>query len=524
MGRLVVNEKTGEQAYLHDDGMIQPVEAPGVMAQAGRQMADLGSGIKYLYGDLTDQPELVNQARAETLERNRWFAGADEAHPYQSMVGQALPGVATFPVTGGASLFGQMATNAAIGATESALDLGEPGTMTERAIAGAGSGLFGDVLGRVAGRTWNAAKGLVSDLRLGRGVAESPVAREAEQAGLSLTESQRATPGTQQQRLLQRLEQGAESSMFSPGLQAGNEAANQAVYRSGVARAIGLGDDPIEELGPQALLEANTRLSEGFSEVAAEVAESGPMNIGTELGDRILSTKGQIKELHKRKRFQGLESGIISGTEWGIARRALASDAANAAARGEHELADDLYADVEILDRLMESRLGTDARENFARLREQYRVLQIVGKQGVLKDGDVSVRNLNRALQAGTGFGKTAQQGLDTVNPESSELINLARLGADKQFAPFRSSGTAENLSAQRMAGMALDPTSWASLAGEAIMPTAVGLTSSRGGRAVTGALTPAPVQARAAGSAAGRSMLDELLYPFVGIEDDRPQ
>jgi hypothetical protein len=315
--------------------------------------------------------------------------------------------------------------------------------------------------------------------------------------------------------------------MFSRGLQEATERGKQQVYKGAVLEGIGLPATAFDDLGPEALRAANQRLSDGFGDVAAVAAAQGAIEVPNDLAMRILNTRGQIPALRKRGRFQGLtEEGeaVLSGNEWNIARRALASDAANAAAKGEYELAEDIFNDVQQLDDTMENLVGPELREEFARLREQYRVLKIISKQGIIKpDGNVSIKNLNRALNQGTGFGKTAQQGLPTVNEESGRLIDLARVGSSPDLQPFRSSGTAENLAASRAAAMVLNPTEWPALAGEIAMPLAASATSTRGGRAVTGALTPAPLRARQAGSATGRSMLDELLYPFVGVEDERP-
>lgn len=523
MPRTLINDETGERVVQLDSGELIPAERAGLLVQAGRQLAELGGGAKELYGQLTGDDALVAQAQAEAAERNEIFRGTDIADPITSFAGQAIPGLLTAPITGGSSLVGQVAANVAIGALESGLDIGQGGTTAERATVGAVGGAVGDVAGRMLGRVWNAARGLTKDVRLGREIADNPKAVRAEELGLELLGSERAVPDSPQQRILQRLEQGAESSMFSPGMQASKQANNQVVHRDAVLRAIGLEGGAFDEIGTEALSEANRIISDQFSNIAAQATSRAPLDIGEEMAERIANTQGQIPKLMKRGRFRGLADGKLSGEEWTVARRALSQDASNAAAKGDYELADDIFADVEQLDRLMEPNLTPDALEEFARAREQYRVLRIISKQGVIDNANqVNHKNLNRALQAGTGFGDTAKQGRATVNPESSELIELAKVASDPNFQPFRSSGTAENLSAQRMAGMALDPTQWLSLVGEAAAPALTGATSSGGGRAVTGALTPAPVQAVVGGGAAGRSMLDEALYPFVGIKDER--
>lgn len=522
-GRLVYDDKTGDALWFdYDSNTVNPVDEPGLLAQAGRQFADLGSGVKMAYGEVTDQQDLVDQARAETMARNQAFAGADAAHPWQSMLGQALPVLPTAALNPGGFLQ-WLALNAGVGAAESGFDIGQEGSAEERAAMGALFGMGGDVVGRLAGRVLNTGRGLLNDIRLGRGSADNAVAQRAEEAGYATLGSQRAAPGTAEQRVLERLEQGAEASMFSPGLQAEVMGTNQQVLRQTVLDAVGLNADEFADMGPETLLAANARLSDGFSEVASAAAGTGPMQLPEDLASRIATTKGQIPELIKRGRFQGLEDGVMSGNEWNIARRALAADAANRAAKGEYELAEDIFADVEILDRLMEERIDPGLLEEFARLREQYRVFKVISKEGVIKpDGDISPRVLNRRLRADTGFGDTAKQGRPTTNQETGKLLQDAAILSDPSLQPFRSSGTAENLSAQRIAGMTLDPTQWLSLAGEAAMPVAAGVTSRGGSRAVTGALTPGPVQLPMIGGGAGRTFLDELFYPYVGIQDDR--
>ena len=321
---------------------------------------------------------------------------------------------------------------------------------------------------------------------------------------------------------MQRLEQGAESSMFSPGLQASARETNQGVIRERVLYAVGLDPTDFDSLGPEALKAADTRLSEGFTEIASEAASTGPIVLSEDLANAIKNTKGQISDLMKRGRFQGLEDNIISGQEWTVARRALAQDAANAAGKGQYEMADELYSDIEALDSVMDERIGPELRDQFSRLREQYRVLKIVNKSGVINEnGEIAMKSLNRRLREGTGFGDTAKMDRGTFNGETQDLLDAARVGASPDLQDFRSSGTAENMSAQRAAGMMLDPTEWLSLAGEVAAPAATGVASRRGGRAVTGALTPSPVPFKDAGAAAGRSMLDEMFYPFVGVEND---
>ena len=520
--RVAYDKDTGQRFVQTEGGEWIPAEEAGLLAQAGRQFASLGSGIKGAFGELTDQPELVAAAQRESEERNRVFQGADLADPIQSMVGQALPALATAPLSAG-GLMGSLALNTGLGAVESAFDIDEGGGYGNRAFAGGVAGLAGDLGGRAIGRIWNTAKGLAGDLTQGRRAAANPKAAEFEAAGGTLLQSQRMTPNSPEALAMQRLEQGADASVFSPGLQNEAKEANRINYRDRLFEAVGLQPGQFDNVGPDAIGEAHRRLSDEFGNVAAQATAQGPIPISQDLADRIATTRGQIPDLIARGRFQGLQSGVLSGNEWNIARRALAQDAANRAGKGQYELADEIFADIEELDRVMEGLVGPGLLQDFARAREQYRVLRIASKQGVINaDGDISVKSLNNALNQGTGFGTTARTGAPTVNPESKNLIDLARLGSSSEFQPFRSSGTAENTAAQRMAGALVNPLDWAQLAGEVAMPLAVGISSRGGGRAVSGLMTPAPAQAARAGGIAGRGVLDEALYPFVGVDDER--
>ena len=153
MPRIVIDDVTGVRFVQTESGELIPAEEASLLAQAGRQFADIGSGIQAAYGELTDDQAMVARAQADTAARNQAFRGTDIADPYTSMVGQALPGLATAPMSG-------LMTGLALGAAESALDYGEGGTFGQRAAAGATGAFIGDMAGRVMARGMNLAEGL----------------------------------------------------------------------------------------------------------------------------------------------------------------------------------------------------------------------------------------------------------------------------------------------------------------------------------------------------------------------------
>ena len=225
MPQIVVNEETGEEAVLQDDGTMTPYYGdPGALAFAGRLMSSIGSGVKAAYGDITDQPELVAQANAESAERNRIFAGADAAHPYKRLAGEALPGLATAPIGG-------ILPGMAIGAGESFFDIDQGGSALGRAGGGALGALIGEGAGAMLGRVINGAEGMAQSLA-GRTLRGTPEAEAFEALGGETLAYQRMTPDTYGQKFAERFSQGAQVGMFPSTRQGRALSANDELYKN----------------------------------------------------------------------------------------------------------------------------------------------------------------------------------------------------------------------------------------------------------------------------------------------------
>ena len=535
MGREVWDEVTGERFYQDDSGALMPAPESSLLAQAGRQMADIGSGIQSAAGRALDNPAWINAAEQDTAARNAAFAGTDQASPIQSMVGQAIPSIATAPITGGASVLGQMAANVGIGAAESALDLGEGGTFGSRALAGAAGGVLGDIGGRAMGRIANTAKGLYDDILRARPAPANPAAATFEALGGRTLAHQRMEQGTDAQRLAQRMAQGAEVAGNAPRTMTDVAQANDALFRDRLVEAVGLDPGAYDNLGNQFKSDALDHFNSGFSQVAREASTAGEIALDSTTATKLASIP-EIKELIGLGEFQGLADGgnTITGEQWMTAREALTEAAATRFANGKSPAGKILFGMVDELDADIGRHVPDEFLSDYARLREQYRVFSIAERPNAISsDGQVNVRTLRKALDSRSqGFGRTATGGGETVNAESRALIDTMQAADNPEFKAFKSSGTAENQALENMADdavrattdmMAGDPRSTLGMIGKLQAPSVIAASNMGGGRMFEGAKTP-NIPLRTAGGVAGRGALDELFYPFIGRDDDRPQ
>ena len=145
--------------------------------------------------------------------------------------------------------------------------------------------------------------------------------------------------------------------------------------------------------------------------------------------------------------------------------------------------------------------------------------------------GQINVKTLRNTLDSkASGFGRTATAGGETTNPETRRLIDLIQAADRPEFKAFSSSGTAENLQLGRTLddlGAAAsdlvqgDPRRALGAGGKLMAPGVISTSQLGGGAMFEGIVNPS-VGGQLIGSGVGRSALDEALYPFVGVEDER--
>lgn len=540
MARTIVDE-FGNRFALMDDGEVVPAEQASVMALAGRQFADYGSGLKAAYGELAGRPAMVQAADEETAARNETFRGSDALDPWRNMLGQAIPAASTALVSA-PGVLGSLALNAGLGAVDSALDYGEGGSFASRGAYGALGGAAGDIGGRIAGRVWNTARGLADDLQsaiVGRRSPANPAAEVYEGLGGTTLAHQRMEQGTSAQRLAERMTRGAEASGNPPTVMREAFQANDNLHRNAAVEAVGLDPAQYDVLGNGFVNDALTRFNEGFEEVARVASTAGDIAIDEQSAAKIASLP-EIKELIQLGEFDGLKPGlitgpVITGDEWMTAREAITEAAANRFDNGRSRAGQKLYAMVDDLDAQIGKHVPDEYLADYARLREQYRVFKTLERPNVISnDGQINVRTARRALDSqSSGFGRTATSGADTVNQESRNLIDMMQAADNPEFKAFTSSGTAENLASREMISEGMDaaatlasgnPMPALGMVGKLKAPSVIGMASRGNGSTFQGAMQPALRTDRAPAEAVGRSFLDEMLYPFIGAEDDRPR
>lgn len=540
MAQTATDPVTGARYVMGEDGNWQAAPEAGLLAQAGRQLTDIGGGIQQLFGADEDR------IRSEAAERNRLFAGTDMADPVTSFAGQALPALATLPLSAG-GVAGNIALNTALAAGEGALDVGQGGTAGGRALSQGAGGMLGaiggDVMSRMAGRVSRGVSGLMQDIQGRKTGADNPIAKAWEDIGGTTTAGQRMKQGTDAQRAMRSLEEGLETNKRFRGLQAGQDEVTQEVLRGSILEGVGMPKGAYNDLGTDTLGDVNARFTREFSDNATAVANAGTIDLPEELAKQ-LQSQGQIPDLMRLGKFKGLSAKkpTIAGQAWLDSRKALSESAAKKATDGYYSTAEVLFEKVDELDNLIEGRLPSGQLEKFRELREQYRVFQIALKRGVIKsDGTVSAKNLNSALQSGTGFGDTARFGLKTGNKESKNLIDAARIASDNTFNPLKSSGTTENLRSSQFLQDIVNPAAWPGVARDAAGAAAVRASALGDGNMATGftgsggmgggILSPKITLPRELGTlntgqmpmGIGRAALDQALFPFVGTENDIP-
>ena len=520
-------DEYGMRYYVDDNGVEIPSPEAGTLETAaiaaGKQFTDFGRGVRNFFGD--------ESVRAEAQDAERVIAGLEAESPWATMIGSALPSLATAPI-GGGGVLGGMATQAALGAAEGYLDYDTRASDGQRMAAGAIGGAAGDATGRILGRVMNGAKGLLEDVFLPRGQAVNEFAQAFEDVGGETLAYQRLAPGTRAQRLAERAARGAEAGVNPTGQVGRVMAANDQLYRNRAVEAVGLDPADFDNLGPTFKDAALDKFEREFMGVTNLSSAADALALDETTAAKLAKIP-EIKELVDLGDFDGLAQNNITGSEWMTAREALSEAAANRMDNGRSQAGERLWAMVEELDNAIGQHVPDDFLADYARLREQYRVFRILERQNVVgRDGQVNVHALQNALESrASGFGRTATANRPTTNPETASLIETIQAGNRPEFQAFSTSSTAENLAlrdtlndaASRAIGLSQgDPREAMGLAARLAAPGVIAASNAGGGRMFEGMFTPSPASMAQGGGFIGRSMLDELLYPYVGAEDER--
>ena len=439
------------------------------LINAGAQLTKYGRGLSSMLG-IGDRDELTELQR----EADADLEGLRAYRPVASGVGQALPGLATLPVGSTAALAGRLglgqslALSGSLGLAEGALDLDvNRANQQMRMLEGIGYGLAGEGAGRLAGRVLNGIRGLGSQLPV------SDAAQWLDSRGMKSLVSERLPRDGTPWEVAQRIEQGSQASLFPPSVFGDVLDERQLLQNRATGRAIGLTRDA-DVLTPDVLAEADDLLTQRYQALHRQTFDQGrPRIFSIDDQTQLLldRNRGQVKELQALGEFRGLDDGKLAGPELIIARRALAQDAADAAARGRGELADRINAGIENIDRIFENAIDDpNILAEYKRTRELYNNFRILTGPGNVVDdlGNVSSKKLRNRLAQGTGYGKRFKLDSDAgLEPETAELFNVTRNLSRSELQPFRTSMTPQ----QQALGQA------AEAAGDIVGGTPAGIT-----------------------------------------------
>jgi hypothetical protein len=520
-------DEFGMRYYIDDAGNETPAPEAGAletaMIAAGKQTSDIGRGIRSALGE---------DVSAEAAEAAMRYAPLEAESPYLTMAGEMLPSMVAAPISA-AGMGVNMALQAGIGALEGYLDYDNRASGGQRALAGAAGGLGGDIAGRILGRAVNLAKGAIRDFGGVRPPAQNPAAQRFEELGGQTMAYQRLEPNSDPAKLAERAAQGMEVALNAPPVMQKVMDANDALFRKKAASAVGLNGDDYAYFGQEFISDARDRFNREFARIGDVAERAGALELSEKLAGRLLRNRSIKAAIDEDDLFASLSKNTLEPGEYIEARAALSDNISRLYKQGETNRAIRAEKLLDELDSAIGSKLPKGFRDEFARVREQYRVFSIMEKPNVINgDGNINVRTLRNALDSKTsGFGRTATSGGQTTNRESRELIDLMQAADTPVFKAPRSSGTAENqalrttldAAGEAAAGaLAGDPRPALGFMGKLMAPRIIGASQTGAGNMFTEAFTPSPMIFPQAGGVVGRGFLDEQLYPFVGAEDDR--
>lgn len=129
------------------------VDDPGfgqtLLISAGRTVDRVGKGMQQIYYGATSQDDKLAALKAEADEGSRLYKPLQEARPWATGIGEALPSV-VIPAGGSATMLGNAGRMFAAGALPGFLEYGSVGERVQRGLIGGAAGAAVPVLGAVS--------------------------------------------------------------------------------------------------------------------------------------------------------------------------------------------------------------------------------------------------------------------------------------------------------------------------------------------------------------------------------------
>jgi len=415
-----------------DTGIPLPDPIAAALVSAGSTFNKAGYAMGDMLGLIDDQD------KAQLNQEQSLLAGLERDYPISTTVGGALPFLPT-------AVFGGLPAAAAIGGAEGFLDYSPDSSALWRTAKGAGFGLAGDFVGGLATR-------MINGVRLAASRTDAPISEAAQYMkgrGVDTTPGQKYDSDQ-----LKQFEAGASKNMLMGNYFSKTGAAQRELAAGDMVEAIGLDKSILDMTGgkitPEIIDKAEARLDDYFSNFTKGI---GRLDLNPGLVD-VIKQDPQFKKAQRLGFFStiGDDAPYIVGNEYQQLRQILAQSAAKEANNGQGQIAELMYNKIEQLDNSIARFVPDEFLDDYARAREQYRVLQILQTGGKLNaDGDLSIRSMNTAINR--EFGKKASRGqTNKMQPETAQLFDMLRNLNSGDILPIAGdSGTTGGLMADNL-------------------------------------------------------------------------
>jgi len=443
---LYIDDETGQTFRIDDQGNEYEVPSyaadrgafESAMIGAGKTMTNIGANVSDLWEGLGGQEFVANPSE---FEQQAYDALARE-NPTSTMIGEALPGLSTAPVTFGGGLATQMAANTAMGAAEGALVEGD----MAGALKGAAGGFGGDIAGRAISRA----------VDLFRGVQAEQVLPEAAQTilkhGGQLKPSDRVAEGAIR-RPMQIIESAMQSNPMAAGALEKIADANQGAANKLAIKALGL--ERVEDLTQTGMTSAYEEIGKLYTKAAKEMGDVtlDASNL-EDISDLVRNSKLLKNNALDAALEMGGDSVDIKAIDVMKIRSELSDQAATANSWMQREAAKDA---LKRLDKSIEATGGAGT-ALYKQARQKAEILNILDTGNIIKDGDVNTKLLRNKLNQ--KFKSNYVDDMAKRSDEAKSLAEFAQAASSKDLtSQFGRSGSPERAAAWA------DPAGWAGAA-----------------------------------------------------------
>lgn len=438
MGKYYINKDTGETGFqLTPGGKIFPVPDYNQQGAEGTgNIEALWQGLGKFGHDVQRNIGLRDNALGDTSASD---AAARAENPIMFRAGEYGPAFVGGGAYRGASILGKVAAATANTGIDAGLNVlsGDPDqSWQERAAWGAGGRVAGDMSARILGRLWGGMKGAAGDMPVGN-AAQNRMAQRFAARGGQLNPGM--VGGVAEGNLASRMETGRFTSrLFDPAIEA-----NQRIFARDAATLAGLKPSDMRDIDRftyDDLTTAFTENGKGFDKIADRIDEiTLPEKFQRWLSD-------DARELLRRKGVEVADEGPITipGKHLTRIRSRLLKKKTQEYKSGDADAGELLGDDMDDLDDIVEELVPGGLKQDYARVREQYRILK--GMEGIGNYDDAGLRpmknlwNKLKPLQTRGVGGERMDNMMDTLGTLSTSSMKTpySPSGRSTQGGPIK--------------------------------------------------------------------------------------